>query len=286
MIQSLKPIEPIDYLVIGHITQDKVPGGVIPGGTVSYASLTALSFGLRVGVYTSITPDAVLPDLSRIQIINQPTETNTIFENIYDQKNRKQILHASAAELYGRILPQSWLDTPIVHLGPVINEIDPSIIRKFPNSFIGITPQGWYRQSDEYGNISFAEWLEANHILSQANAAVISLEDVQADENLIANLVYAIRVLVVTEGSQGCRVYWNGDVRRFSAPVVEEVNATGAGDIFAATFFIRLKQTQDPWEAARFATLIASTSVTRNGMASVPTDTEIQDALIEIITKR
>jgi hypothetical protein len=286
LIQSPRPIEPIDYLVIGHITQDIVPGGITPGGTVSYASLTALSFGLRVGAYTSITPDAVLPDLSKIQIINQPTETNTIFENIYDQQKRKQILHASAAELYGRILPQSWLDTPIVHLGPVINEIDPSIIRKFPNSFIGVTPQGWFRQSDQHGNISFSDWLEANHILGQANAAVISLEDVQADENLIANLVYAIRVLVVTEGSQGCRVYWNGDVRRFSAPVVEEVDATGAGDIFAATFFIRLKQTQDPWEAARFATLIASTSVTRSGMASIPTDIEIQDALIEIITKR
>lgn len=286
MIQNLRPIEPIDYLVIGHITQDIVPGGYTPGGTVSYAALTALSFGLRVGAYTSITPDAILPDLSKVQLINQHTETNTIFENIYQPEGRKQILHARAAELYGRILPQSWLDTPIVHLGPVMNEIDPSIIRKFPNSLIGLTPQGWLRQSDANGNVIFSDWLEANHVLGQANAAVLSLEDVQADENLIANLVYAIRVLVVTEGADGCRVYWNGDVRRFSAPVVQEVNATGAGDIFAAAFFIRLKQTQDPWEAARFATLIASNSVTRSGLASVPTHTEIQDTLIEIITKR
>ncbi len=252
MIQNLRPIEPIDYLVIGHITQDIVPGGYTPGGTVSYAALTALAFGLRVGAYTSITPDAVLPDLSKVQVINQATETNTIFENIYHSEGRKQVLHARAAELYGRILPQSWLDTPIVHLGPVMDEIDPAIIRKFPNSLIGITPQGWFRRSDKNGNVSFSDWLEANHVLGQANAAVISLEDVQSDENLIANLVYAIRVLVVTEGAQGCRVYWNGDVRRFSAPIVEEVNATGAGDIFAAVFFIRSETNPRPMGSSPF----------------------------------
>ncbi len=286
MNHNLRPIEPIDYLVIGHITQDIVPSGYTPGGTVSYAALTALAFGLRVGAYTSVTTDAVLPDLSKVQLINEPTESNTIFENIYQKTGRKQILHARATELYGRILPHTWLDTPIVHLGPVIDEIDPSLIRKFPNSLIGLTPQGWFRKADPNGQVIFSDWLEANHVLGQANAAVISLEDVQADENVIANLVYAIRVLVVTEGANGCRVYWNGDVRRFGAPVVEEVDATGAGDIFAAAFFIRLKQTQDPWEAARFATLIAATSVTRSGMASVPTHNEIQDRLIEIITKR
>ena len=39
---------------------------------------------------------------------------------------------------------------------------------------------------------------------------------------------------------------------------LEEVDATGAGDIFAAAFFWRLYVTRDPWEAARFATHLAS----------------------------
>ncbi len=286
MIQNLQPIEPVDYLVIGHISQDITAEGLMPGGTVSYSALTARAFGLRVGTLTSFTQDAVLPNFAKVQIINQPTENNTVFENIYQDGSRRQVLHSRAETLYGRLIPETWLDAQIVHIGPIMNEIDPNIYRLFPNSFIGITPQGWFRSADEQGNVHFTEWLEANHILQQADAAVISLEDVRGNEDLIADLTSSIRVLAVTESSRGCRVYWNGDVRRFSAPDVTEMDATGAGDIFATTFFIRLKQTQDPWEAARFANLIASTSVTRKGLASVPTNSEIQDKLIDIITKR
>lgn len=286
MIQNLQPIEPVDYLVIGHISQDITAEGMMPGGTVSYAALTAQAFGLRVGTLTSFTQNAVLPNFARVQIINQPTENNTVFENIYQDGSRRQILHSRAEDLFGRAIPQTWLDTQIVHLGPIMNEIDPNITRLFPNSFIGITPQGWFRTSDEKGNVKFTDWLEANHVLRQADAAVISLEDVRGNEDIIAELTSSIRVLAVTESAQGCRIYWNGDVRRFNSPEVLEVDATGAGDIFAASFFIRLKQTQDPWEAARFANMIASTSVTRRGLASVPSDREIQEKLIEIITKR
>ena len=56
----------------------------------------------------------------------------------------------------------------------------------------------------------------------------------------------------------GARLYWNGDVRRFRPPSVKEVDATGAGDIFAAAFFTRLYITRDPWEAARFATPLSA----------------------------
>ncbi len=51
-------------------------------------------------------------------------------------------------------------------------------------------------------------------------------------------------------------------MRKFPAPSVEEVNPTGAGDIFAAAFLVRLQQTKgNPWEAAEFATSIASATV-------------------------
>ena len=72
----------------------------------------------------------------------------------------------------------------------------------------------------------------------------------------------ACRVLAVTEGPAGARLYWNGDLRRFRALQVKEVDATGAGDIFAAAFFWRLHVTRDPWAAAKFATHLASFSVT------------------------
>ena len=121
------------------------------------------------------------------------------------------------------------------------------------------------------------------HILEGANAAVISVEDVQGSEEIIDEMSASIRVLAVTEGSNGARLYWNGDVRTFRAPAAEEVDPTGAGDIFATGFFYRLHTTRDPWEAARFATQLAANSVTRPGLSGIPTREEINDCKIEIL---
>jgi sugar/nucleoside kinase (ribokinase family) len=61
------------------------------------------------------------------------------------------------------------------------------------------------------------------------------------------------------------------------------VDPTGAGDIFAAAFFTRLLSTRDPWEATRFATLVASCSVTRVGLGGIPTPSEIEECMLEIL---
>ena len=93
----------------------------------------------------------------------------------------------------------------------------------------------------------------------------------------------ASRILVITEGAAGARVFWNGDVRRFRPPTVSEVDSTGAGDIFAAAFFSRMYSTRDPWEAARFANQIAAISVTRSGVTGIPTPAEVQECLFEVL---
>jgi sugar/nucleoside kinase (ribokinase family) len=112
---------------------------------------------------------------------------------------------------------------------------------------------------------------------------VISREDVQDDDELIEQMAHQTRILAVTEAHAGCVLYWHGDRRRFRAPEVKEVDATGAGDVFAAAFFVRLLKTRDPWESARFATLIASRSVTRVGLAGIPTAEDVEECLMEVL---
>ena len=111
---------------------------------------------------------------------------------------------------------------------------------------------------------------------------MISREDVGDDEELIEAMAHQTQVLAVTEAEAGAVLYWNGDRRRFRAPEVKEVDATGAGDIFASAFFIRLHQTHDPWEAARFATQLSARSVTRVGLEGIPTQPEIDECLMEV----
>ncbi|HSB66355.1 MAG TPA: PfkB family carbohydrate kinase [Anaerolineales bacterium] len=281
---NIAPLEPVNYLVIGHLTYDLLPNGSRLGGTVSYAGLTAHALGLKVGIVTSWGCELPLQgELKHIPIINYPTEHSTTFENIYTDQGRIQIVHTVAPRLDYHMIPEPWREAPIVHLGPVAQEVEPGLVRHFSNSLVGVTPQGWLRTWDEKGHVHASEWPEASFTLQQCGAAVFSVEDVLNDESRIEEMASASRILVVTEGAAGARVYWNGDVRRFRPPQVEEVDATGAGDIFAAAFFIRLYLTRDPWESARFANQVASTSVTRRGLEGIPTFEEVKDYLIEVI---
>ena len=283
-MQNLSILENIDYLVIGHLTRDLTPQGSRIGGTAAYSALTAKALGLRVGIVTSWSAELPLGPLKDIPIVNYPTDISTTFENIYTDQGRIQYLHHVASKLDYYILPEPWREASIVHFGPVAQEVEPSMIRHFSNSLIGITPQGWLRSWNTEKRIHPTEWPESSFVLHQAGAAVISVEDVNNNEERIEEMATQCRILAVTEAHQGSRLYWNGDVRRFRPPVVQEIDATGAGDIYATAFFTRLFTTRDPWEAARFATQLSAYSVTRTGLEeSVPTQAEIQDCMVEVL---
>ncbi len=275
-------LQPIDYLILGHLTRDLTPTGPRLGGTASYAALTAKALGLRVGIVTSWGEEVPLNGLQDIPIVNYPTEASSTFENIYTPKGRIQIIHEIAPKLDYHMVPEVWRSAEIVHFGPVAQEVEPSLARRFPSALIGVTPQGWMRRWDAAGHVSAAEWPDSDFVLQNVSACVLSIEDIEGNEARVEDMAASSRVLVVTEGRLGSRVYWRGDVRRFTPPTVTEVDATGAGDIFATAFFTRLYLTRDPWEAARFATQLAANSVTRVGIEGVPTPEEVKASLIEV----
>jgi hypothetical protein len=275
-------LEPVDYLVIGHLTVDETPDGRRLGGTVTYAGLMAQALGLRVGIVTSWGNELPLDPLNRIPVSSYPTERSTTFENIYISQGRVQYLRHAAPALDYYHIPEPWRQAGIVHLAPVAQEVEPGLVRNFPSALIGVTPQGWLRSWGKDGRVYKSEWPEASFVLQRAGAAVISVEDLDNDENRIDEMAALCRILAVTEGSEGVRLFWNGDVRRFRPPNVAVVDATGAGDIFAACFFARLYTTRDPWEAARFATQLSAISVTRPGLAGIPTSDEIEACMVEV----
>jgi sugar/nucleoside kinase (ribokinase family) len=103
---------------------------------------------------------------------------------------------------------------------------------------------------------------------------------VQGDEALVEEIARQCRVVVATRGAEGCTLFVDGSPHAIPAIPVEEVDPTGAGDVFAAAFFARLHATGDPGKAARFATFLAGRSVTRPGLDSIPTRQEIEAASV------
>lgn len=279
---------PPNYLVLGHLSRDfpsQAPVQANPslpatlGGTAAFAALTARALGREPAVVTSGSDDLDLTPLAGIPVHRIPSAESTTFTNEYAGDQRRQRLGSRAGAIDPSSVPGEWLGADIIHLAPIAAEFPPSAAARFAGEpFLGVTPQGWMRRWDATGHVHPASWEPAREALAVADAVVSSLEDLGGDEALVEGMVAACRLLVLTEGSGGARVYWNGDVRRIPAPRVELVDPTGAGDIFAAAFFIRLQQTRDPWEAARFANILAATSVTRHGLDSIPTPDEVQRA--------
>jgi sugar/nucleoside kinase (ribokinase family) len=282
-MSDLVVLEPVDYLVIGHVAHDLTPEGPRLGGTAAYSALTAQALGLRVGIVTASGPETSLQALNGIPIINVESPTSTTFENIYTEHGRVQYLRAQATRINFANVPEAWQRTSIIHLGPIAHEMDAILPEAFSPALLGLTPQGWMRQWDSESRVSRKEWMEADTALVRAGAVVISREDVAGDDELIEHMAHETRILAVTEDAAGAVLYWNGDRRRFRAPAVKEIDATGAGDIFAAAFFVRLLTTRDPWEATRFATLLASHSVTRAGLDGIPTPREIEECMLEVL---
>jgi hypothetical protein len=274
---------PLDYLTVGHVTKDLTADGYTLGGTASYAPLTANAIGQRSGILTAFGEDISVSALDDIEIIGKASTYTTTFENIETSAGRKQYLHQTAEPIMAADVPDTLKSARILHLGPVADEVDEDIALLFPESFICLTPQGWMRNRGSDGLVGYQEWNPQRFLIGSTNAVVISVEDVLGNEDLITEYAHQFKVLAVTEGYNGARIYWHGDVRRFRAPKVEVVDPTGAGDIFAAAFFIRLETTRDPWRAAAFAVNLASLSVTRKGLLGVPRQEEVQSNLLEII---
>jgi len=279
---ELAVLESVDYLVLGHVTEDVTSSGPRLGGTATFSALTALALGLRVGIVTAASGKTSLSALAGTTVVSTPSEHTTTFENIYIGGERKQTLHHQAAKISFENVPDVWRTTSIIHLGPVAQELQDELPGRFSPSLLGITPQGWMRTWNGDGHVSPCKWESAEAFLPHAGAVVISREDAGGDEELIEAMAHQTRVLAVTDGDEGSVLFWNGDRRRFRAPQFPEVDATGAGDIYAAAFFIRLFSTRDPWEAARFATQLAARSVARVGLDGIPTSKEIEECLMEV----
>lgn len=274
---------PIDYLLLGHVTADRLDDKhVVMGGTATYAGLTVRNMGGRVGVHTSASYEPGLIDILRGTMVARiPAEYTTCFVNVYQDGARRQRIESVAEKLtYDQILPE-WRNAPVVHLGPLCQEIETSIVSRFPKSLIGVTPQGWMRAwGGDDGAVHAVEWDDADRVLGQADAIVISENDVP-HSSVIDDWARKARLLVVTLGARGCAVYNKAGVaepyRSAAFKPVAEVDPTGAGDVFAAAYFWHLRQSGGDWrQAADWANCVASFAVEKRGVAGVPSLSDVE----------
>lgn len=272
-----------DFVIVGHVCQDILPdGGLGLGGSVSYAAMTAHRLGYRVGIVTSAGPDL---DVARAfpyaEVVCRPAAATTVFENIYRDGTRTQILHRRADVLTCAEIPADWRAAPMAYLGTIDQEIAPGVFGCFSDDvLLGVMPQGFFRQWDDEGHVSFSEWLPAEEQLRRIHVLVISELDVPNPQQWAREWARFVQVMVVTHAERGATVYHQGEATYFPARPARQVDPTGAGDVFTAAFLIRLAETGDPCQSAVFANGVASFSIEKPGIAGIPERRVVDEYLL------
>ena len=280
-LQVASQANPVDLLLIGHVTRDLIgedpQGPYRLGGTVSFAAITALRLGRQPTIITRASADTDLSELPAgvvLQVL--PSATTTTFANIYTPQGRVQYCYTPADPIVAADIPLALRSPRAVLLGPLDNEIRADVASIFAqDTLVAAVPQGWMRRLDASGRVYPQEWGDADAILPHLGVLVLSLEDINYDLQRLDPFFHYISLIVVTEYRDGSTLYQrqpDGQIRETKIPPrpAHEVDPTGAGDIFATAFVIRLQETSDPVQAARFANITASFGVEHVGVAGIP----------------
>jgi 1D-myo-inositol 3-kinase len=269
-----------DFVAVGHVTLDHFGDVVRPGGAALYAAITAQRLGVSAAILTSHGGDFPLDAVpSQIEVVAREAPTTTAFEHGETKGVRVLRARGTASPLTAGDLPDDWRPAPLVLLAPVLQEVDPMLAAAFPDASVGGELQGWLRATDGQGVVGVATWTSPEAVLGRLQAIFVSRHDVRGQEAQVAEWVQRVPLAVVTAGTAGAILYVNGDRYEVRPRRTREVDPTGAGDVFAATFLISYDRHGDAWEAAEAATCAASLSVEGEGWSTVPDAATLAAAL-------
>ena len=152
-------------------------------------------------------------------------------------------------------------------VGPILDEIDTSLVRYLSRSFSGILvvdPQGFVRRRN--GDI-------IERVANPQIREIISLSDVfkpnEHEAHVIFGSVDPVRVAyritklgakigIVTLAERGSVISFGGKTYRIPAYTTRMRDPTGCGDVYAGGFIYHYLKTEDPVESAAFASAVAS----------------------------
>jgi 1D-myo-inositol 3-kinase len=274
-----------DYTTVGHVTADVLADGSRRvGGSAFYSALQAARLGQRTLIITQGVPPEIeqllAPYRNEFELDVRPAAHTTALETAGAGSQRRQRVLAWA----GPIEPPASLDTAILHLAPVARETP--VRWRGRAEFIGLTAQGLVRAWAEPGAVVEHVPLLPAQLPERCDAIVIGRVEREACAWLIA-AVNASRVavdaapdgegperdtlLAVTAEAAATSLYLPGaPPLEVAVPRVERsVDDLGAGDVFAAAFFVALREGRHPHEAVAFGNAAAAVRIGGAGAGAV-----------------
>lgn len=297
--------------VVEHATRGTI---CQPGGSAFYSALQAARLGQRTLIVTQGAPAEIqallAPYLDELDLHVFAARHTTTLSTRGSGASRTQRVLAWA----GPIVDRLELDTGILHLAPIARETP--VTWSGVADFVGITPQGlvrrWDRQEEVAlvqldtgsllgdiplappggacaGDISAVE-LDLALLPASFDAAAISEQECRDCHALFSAARGHGACVAVTAGSRPATVHLppddedggdgasgDGQVEQTSIPRMVAVrDDLGAGDVFAATFFIALAEGRTPIQAAELGNAAAAVRIAGVGPGAIGRRAEIE----------
>jgi hypothetical protein len=270
-----------DYTAVGHVTVDVLADGSRrPGGGAFYSALQAARLGrqaliLTRGVRTEVEGllEPYREELT-LEVLDAACTTTLLTSGKGQQRTQRVLAWA------GKIGAGRAVDTEILHLAPIAGETDGR--SRGQAAFVGVTPQGLVRSwPGEDGRI-VARRLDRSLLPAHCDAIVLSEAERESCSTLLRPQPHAAPsanerpladdpVIAVTHGQAPTELRLaDGSTARVDvAPVECMCDDLGAGDVFAAAFFIALYDGEQPRTAATFANAAAAVRVAGLGASAI-----------------
>lgn len=121
--------------------------------------------------------------------------------------------------------------------------------------------------SVEMAREAFTPFMAAADVLIPTSEELLLLTEETTLEDAIDSLMQQKpeRIIVITQGAEGCTVYDKHGTEHVDGFTVEEIDPTGAGDCFDAGFLTGWLNGNSPIDAARLANACGALAVTKQG---------------------
>jgi 1D-myo-inositol 3-kinase len=256
-----------DYTTVGHVTVDVMADGSRrAGGTAFYSALQAARLGLRTLILTQGVAEEIEellgPYRDEIELEILPAPRTTTLQTLGSGAARIQRMLAWA----GPIDEDVTIDSRILHLAPVARET--SGRWRGNADFVGLTPQGLVRAwTGEGARISHVPLL-ASLVPERCDAIVMSRTERDSCASLTSDTG---AVVAVTAAAAPTAIHLpGGEILHVEVPAIEDPgDDVGAGDVFAAAFFVALAEGRSALDAASFANAAAAVRIAGVGAGAI-----------------
>lgn len=271
----------------GEVLWDMLPQGRQLGGAPANFAYHVSQFGYRGVIVSAVGDDALGKDVvkelethgiaSHISIVDAPTGVvnvsvdekgipsyeiveNVAWDNIPYSNELKQMSTKAVAVCFGSLAQRSAISRHTII----------QFIESLPSACLKVFD---INLRQHYYSREIIEWsLKCCDLLKLNDEELLVIKEMfdaapLTDDSFVANLqqLYDIKIVIVTCGEKGSRVYYDEAVNFEPTPQVGVVDTIGAGDSFTAAFVATLLQGKSIAEAHRQAVVTSAQTCTHKG---------------------